>query len=364
MIEVLGLMWIPALPAFVWVLGESLRIRRPALLLFGIWSFMMTAGVILQYRMVIYFGPVGAILAGVAFAGLTGAISKLSGAKFGLATGWVLAAIAVAASVWQAVPPLAQPSWPGPEWRRSLVWLQRNSPEPFDDPQVWSGLFPATHGIRNRAPVPKWGVLTWWDFGYAVELTGHRVPIANGTQEGIEEASHFFADTVPEIRRRTAGSAHARYVILDQASVVFDRTHASELGFALQILGRDMNSYLRVVWLNGVTVQLWLPEYYRTMAARLYLADGKAVTGGKPWVVETRPELSRGNRLVDVVLWHRQFETEEEANQYMNANPQRRLVLGCVDPEISCVSLPAVRGIHPVFRATARSARGTPCFRR
>ena len=50
------------------------------------------------------------------------------------------------------------------------------------------------------------------------------------------------------------------------------------------------------------------------------------------------------------ITWSRHFDSEKEAEAYVDAHPLERLmVVGCEDPAVSCFALPAVEGLRRVF---------------
>ena len=88
---------------------------------------------------------------------------------------------------------------------------------------------------------------------------------------------------------------------------------------------------------TGKKQVIFLPEYYRMMAVRLYLFDGQAVAKGqKIQLFELHPG-DEGS-----FDWTFEFQTEEAARDYIAANPERKFLWGGLDPSIACAPVEAL----------------------
>jgi dolichyl-diphosphooligosaccharide--protein glycosyltransferase len=343
--EQAGLVWIPALPALAWTLWRALRTHQAALRLFCVWSLVAGAGTLLQARMIVYFAPVAAVLAGAACA------RALDNRRR-----WVQAAAMAAILALNlpfAVALVGIDSSPNQDWRGALAWLRRNSPDPAADARTWSCYYARVPRGAHGAGLPAWGVAVWWDEGYAVEQIAHRAPMANGTQSGAERMARFFTGTSPETAVERLRRAGARYVIVDPATPLFAGNNRSWFPVALRILGRDLDQYFRILLQttdSGLSpLPVYLPDYYRTMAARLYLSDGAEVPGTGPWLFEVKPADSAGLAGAETITWYKRFESESAAEAYTLAHPYNHFIMGCLDAGASCVALPAVKGLRRVW---------------
>jgi dolichyl-diphosphooligosaccharide--protein glycosyltransferase len=345
----LGAVWIPALPALAWVVWHMFRARRPALTLFAVWCLVITIGTLIQARMAIYFAPVASVLAGAACARITDFVRPAL-RRYATAA---LVAVVAAINLVPAVYLVRSDNSTDADWRAALLWLRNNSPEPFSQAAVWSNYYPRLASRAAPADSPAWGVAVWWDRGYDVEALAHRVPMANGTQSGAENMARFFTETNAESAVRWLRQAGARYVIVDPPMAFFAGQNQSRFPTAVGLAGRDLNRYFRVLIQDTVdgprALPVYLPEYYRTMAARLFLFDGAETAGTGPWLFETQPVRSGAGTLVEAIAWAQHFASEPEAAAYMKARPFARFTLGCVDPGVSCFALPAVNGLRRAF---------------
>jgi dolichyl-phosphooligosaccharide-protein glycotransferase len=343
----IGAIWIFALPMLAWVLWEALRKRRPALRLLAVWSLVMSLGALIQLRMLVYFVPVAAVLAGAACARMTAWKRPV----YRRAALVALIALVIAVNLPGAIRQLHSDGSPGADWQKAFLWLRQNSPEPFSDARAWWQYHARLGRAANPPELPRWGVAVW-ENGWAVEFIAHRVPMSNGTQSGDNDLARFYLETSPESAVNWLRKAGARYVMVDPQMPLGD-PNSIFFPSAAQILGRDLRDYFRVmvqanraiVW----NVPVYLPAYYRSMAARLYLFDGAEVPGTGPWLFETQPTTTTRGTPVELIKWSQHFASEREAYAYMRANPAVKLTMGCLDPRVSCFPIPAVEGLRRVF---------------
>jgi len=150
---------------------------------------------------------------------------------------------------------------------------------------------------------------------------------------GAREAAMFYTATdereAVEILRRTK----VRYVIVDGS------------------LPNDAGRFYELAWEDGRPVPLYHPDYYRTMASRLFSNEGKGQTpSNSSWAVAT-------NARSEIVESHR-FATWEEAASFIACDPSRWRLVGR-DPMLSCVPIEPLSD----FMAEFSSRSGVSVFR-
>jgi asparagine N-glycosylation enzyme membrane subunit Stt3 len=197
-------------------------------------------------------------------------------------------------------------------------------------------------------------VAIWWDRGYALEELAHRIPMSNGTQAGADEMARLYTETIPEAAVGWLRRSGARYVVVDPQAPLFSGENRSRFLVQIRMLGRNQDAYVQFLAERDSqgklqTRPVYLPTYYQSMAARLYLSDGEAVAGTGPWVFETEPTSGRDGRTVELIVGAHHFNTEPEATAYLSERHSARITVGCLDPGKSCVALPAVKGMRRVF---------------
>jgi asparagine N-glycosylation enzyme membrane subunit Stt3 len=344
--EALGVVWIPAFPVLVWLLWKP---RRPAVRLLVLWTIVMALGTIMQVRMALYFLPVASVLAGISCAWLAHRVRPARRAAVAAA----LAGLVLAANLPWAIAQMHIDAGESADWLAAFAWLRDRTPEPFGDARAWSRY---DAPLKNGSPQPAgaWGVAIWWDRSYAMEQLSHRIPMSNGTQAGADEMARLYTETIPEAAVSWLRRSGARYVVVDPQGPLFDGISRSRLPVQLRMLGRNLDTYIQTVVQRDDdggtrTLDVYLPTYYQTLVARLYLADGEAVDGTGPWVFETAPTSGPKGKTVELVVSSRHFDSEAEAAGYLAQHTSSRLTVGCLNPGKSCVSLAAVKGLKRVF---------------
>ena len=104
-------------------------------------------------------------------------------------------------------PPLLDPAW-----GQALIWLNINTPQPFDDPKAY---------LSPNPGLPKYTVSSWWDYGHWIIRIGQRVPLTSPTIQVIENNSdsQFFTSQNPEDAKAYLKGLKVKYVMIDEAMV-------------------------------------------------------------------------------------------------------------------------------------------------
>ena len=234
-----------------------------------------------------------------------------------------------------------------PARHAALAWLRRETPEPFGDPDYYFAPYDAA-GRQAGVPEPDYTVMTWWDYGYDVIRIARRAPTANPTQAGASETGRFFLATSEDVGTDIAQDMSARYVVVTEDELFLPQAPGVVLSsFATMAYwaGDRVDDYVEAVVErrpdgSPQRVALYQPAYYQTMASRLYLFDGRAVTPqNSTWVV------TYGDNLVGLreIVESRRFATHEEAERHLRGLPAGRHALVGRDPLRSPVPLEALR---------------------
>jgi asparagine N-glycosylation enzyme membrane subunit Stt3 len=343
--QTVGLAPLFAIPMLVQLL---LRPERPAVRLLALWGLVMTSAAIMQVRMAIYFAPVASVLAGAICAQL---IEWLRPGRGRVLTA-IFAVLILAINVPFGVHALRSDQGVNADWLAAFDWLRTNTPDPVAEAGAWTSYYPA---VPPNTPHMQgaWGVAVWWDRAYELEQLSRRIPMTNGTQTGAEDMARFYTETIPEAAVAWLRHLGARYVVVDPQSPWFAGENRSRFPAQVRMLGHDPDGYMQMLakrsgGTQAKTLPVYLPAYYQTMAARLYLGNGEAMEGTGPWVFETEPTQA-GGKTVDLVVASRHFESEDQAADYLKARRYAHLTVGCTDPARSCMPLPAVKGLRLVY---------------
>ena len=239
------------------------------------------------------------------------------------------------------------PYAPSDGWVTSLEWLKENSPEPMGSPDAYYQTYDLPPGGElYRYPESAYGVLAWWDYGYWITRIARRIPNANPSQDpqAIKDVAAFFTASD---EKETAGIQEklgSAYVIVDH------ETALSKLWAIITWAEKDASQYFDqylVPQEDGKTLKpmvLYSPDYYRSMAVRLYGFDGKAQTPEKVLVVSytTSNNLDSTGRLYKILNGAKQFDTYQEAVAYSANQTSGNYKLVGVNPLKSIVPLEAL----------------------
>jgi dolichyl-diphosphooligosaccharide--protein glycosyltransferase len=238
-----------------------------------------------------------------------------------------------------------------PERFDALQWMRTNTPEPFGDPDAY-------YDSQVSRP-SRYGVLAWWDFGYWVSRIGRRVPVTNPRQSGVEDAAAFFLAEEPTQASQVLDRTGVRYVMVDALlQAAPERTAREWYGFfgAMALAGdRPSSAYCGIFRPMGgggqEPVLYCYPEYYRTMAVRLYAFGGEAVAPQSIWVIEVG-EATPNEPLPITAEWS--FATYEEALRFSRTRPAGQLRIVSKSLLSSCVPLEAAADYGLVYRSLGK----------
>ncbi len=246
---------------------------------------------------------------------------------------------------------------PSDAWVSSLLWMKDNTPEPFGDPQAYYRHYeaPAAGGTFEYPPT-AYGVTSWWDYGYWITQIAHRLPSANPSQQAepiINVANLFLSEdnaTAQELMAKLGSS----YVIVD--TTVTGGKFWAVATWAQQPLEKYYDVYYyKDSQGQYQAAQLYYPAYYDTLVVRLYNFNGKAVTEVKPTVVTYTDNVDDNGTKFKLVSNAQQFNSYQEALDYVNSQTSSKNVIIGVNPYVSPVTLEAV----PDFQLVHVSEQGT-----
>lgn len=244
------------------------------------------------------------------------------------------------------------PFTPGSAWCQSLDWLKNNTPDPFGDPTFYYKDYTGPAASKDLNPGASYAVTAWWDKGYWIVRTAHRLPNCHpggGNREGVAK---FFTEQDVEDAYRRAGDLSSRYVMLDNETV-------TGMSYILLHAGVEreqfFDGYYRPV--PGTTqlepVVLYHPEYYRSLAVRLYNFDGEAVSPRSCKVIAWEERMSVEGKYKHLVS-SRDFQDYDEAVKFISAQKPGNYRIVGEDPFSSPVPLARVSGYRLAFSSEAK----------
>ena len=230
-------------------------------------------------------------------------------------------------------------------WYSSLLWLKDNSPEPFDDPDLYYELYPPRADFEY--PETAYGVMSWWDYGYFIMQIAHRIPNANPGQVGAKKAAQFFTAQNESSANEIADRLGSKYVVIDYAMPI-TKFHAMP-----EWAGISQDEFYERYYLQepegARLVILYYPAYYQSTVVRLYNFDGEAVPLTESVVISYEGEVTIGGEKYKIITDGQSFPTYEAAQAYVASQESGNYRIGSLNPFISPVPLEELNSYELVY---------------
>lgn len=213
------------------------------------------------------------------------------------------------------------------DWHDTLDWMSDNTPEP--DVEQYPQNVDTEDGDYDYAE-SDYGVMSWWDYGHWISVTGERIPVANPFQQHANEAAQYLLAEDAESAEREVSEMSdetndIRYVAIDwkmvspyskfTAPVVFHDTFQPTDMYERYFIRQ--NGQLRLA-----TLQPSQP-YYDTLMVKLYKSHGSRMETG-PYVINYEIEQTTSGqtvRLLDGQQPIKVFNSTEDAKSYADDRP-------------------------------------------
>ncbi len=229
------------------------------------------------------------------------------------------------------------PYAPSDGWEESLTWMRDNTPEPLGDKEAYYKIYDSSF----KYPESAYGVTAWWDYGYWITRTAHRMPSANPSQDpvAIKKVANLFISQDTATTQKAMKELDSSYVVLDFSLIT------SKFWAVFDWAKQDQNKYFGIYYISRegsyYPVQLMKPDFYRTLAVRLYAFDGQAVADGKPLVITYEERTSEGN-IYKIVSKYEEFSSLNAAQNFIASQTSGKYDIVGVSEFISPVPLEAV----------------------
>ena len=204
-------------------------------------------------------------------------------------------------------------------WFNAMQWLRQNTPEPFAASDYY---FQRYEGAVRPA---AYSIMNWWDQGYWIIQTAHRVPVANPTQGGAPAAARFLTATDEAAALEIVNAQRARYVLVDWELPFRDGAGGALAGRFQNLsdwAGIPTSRYYSLCFSRPTDADPWQSTwifneaYYQTMVYRLMVAGGVSVRpNNNTYVVETRQRVDVSGREFCEVVSRTLYPTPDEARQ-------------------------------------------------
>jgi len=229
----------------------------------------------------------------------------------------------------------AAPYAPSSAWMKSMAWMKDNTPEPLGSADAYAALYK----LDFVYPESAYSIMSWWDYGYWITYIGHRIPVANPGQDqtAVKKVANFLIAQDEPSAEVIAEANNTGYVLVDYL------TATSKFWAMATWADKDQSEFFEVFWdPDARESKLYIyPEYYQSMATRLYSFNGTAQPGVNTLVVEYIVRTTNDGIYKEVVN-ETQFATYEEALNFMVGKSSDNFIIAGTDVLVSPVPLAAL----------------------
>lgn len=233
------------------------------------------------------------------------------------------------------------PFAPTNAWCESLTWMKDNTPHPFGDPDFYYNLYKTPFSYPETA----YGVVAWWDYGYLIIRIAHRLPNCEPGGGARDSVARFFTAQDEDSANSIIGGLNSRYIMIDYDTVI------GKFYAVATYAGDDADDFSENYYMPQTRQQptLFYPEYYRSLAVRLYNFDGKEVTPKNTTVISYREKIDQDGKPYKEITSMKSFPTYGEAEAYFSSQQSGNYRIVGTDPFTSPVPLEAVERYRSVY---------------
>jgi len=234
-----------------------------------------------------------------------------------------------------------------------MDWLRDNTAQPFGE----DGYYYDYYGKQPAKPVKKaaYSVLCLWDYGYWITRLGHRVPVTNPGSAQMGEQLYFTAPDEQKAAQVSAGW-NMRYVVINDYLVNWSTGFRGVAGIAGENAAKYFEVYYRLQKEKLTPTLLYYPDYYRTMAVRLYCYDGREYTPSETAVIAWENRTGADGLAYKEITGLKTFRSYGEASAFLAGQQGVNWRIVGKDPAASPVPLEALAGYRKAF-ASNQTAR-------
>ena len=243
---------------------------------------------------------------------------------------------------------------PSNGWEETLHWLKNNTPEPLPAGS-YEALFPAPADGSFDYPATAYSVTSWWDYGYWITRTAHRIPSANPSQDPfpIIDVANLLLSADPDQEQQLLDALKTSYIVIDDSMVT------SKFWAIVTWANKDSSSYSSIYYYPQgnqlYPIQVYNLGYYKILSVRLFNFNGKGSTGEKPVVITWEEKLVSGQRIRVLSADPQEFDSYQQALDYKAAHPDKNIEIVGSSPYVNPVPVDAVTDFSLVFGSTEQA---------
>jgi len=261
---------------------------------------------------------------------------------------------------------------PNDAWHDAMVWMRDNTPDPFQNPDFYYGLYQKPAGNEDyNYPPSAYGVMSWWDYGHYITYIAHRIPNCNPFQAGATKAALFFTEQDVSATNEMLNELGSKYVVIDypmamylrdQNGLIFGKFYAM-IDWAKKNRKDFFETYYRRVTDQKTNtsrlepITLYYPAYYQSICTRLYIFGGEAVIPQDSTLVISYAEKTDKNGVqYKEITSAKTFATYDAAKSYLDSQTGSNYVLVGDSPFASPVPLEKLNNYKLIYESPSKVA--------
>jgi asparagine N-glycosylation enzyme membrane subunit Stt3 len=225
---------------------------------------------------------------------------------------------------------------PRDAWVESLTWMKDNTPDPFGDPDFYYNMYKTPF----HYPETAYGVAALWDSGYWIIRIGHRLPVNDPGGGARQRVARFFTAWDEASANEIMDGMRLKYIVIDYAATT--GKFYGVLSYAGKSEGEFYETYYQRQGNTMVPGALFYPEYYRSIAVRLYNFDALEVIPQSSTVISYAEKVRQDGMHYKEILTTQSFPNYEEAQDYISKQKSGNYKIVGNNPFISPVPLKAL----------------------
>jgi len=243
---------------------------------------------------------------------------------------------------------------PSDGWYNSLVWLRKNTPDPFGDPDFYYQIYEAPPpGKSYQYPEDAYGVMAWWDYGHWITRIARRLPNHGPGGNWSVPVARCLTTQEEDLAIEVFDRLDSSYAVIDYDTAT--RKFHAVVTFA----GGDPDDYRGIYHIEDegklLPIVLFYPEYFRSLSSRLYNFEGRAVVPESTMVISYENAVDGAGTPYRRITSARSFPTYEEANAYLSDRDPDRYRIVSPDPMVTPVPLEPLQHFQLVHSSEQRT---------
>jgi len=215
------------------------------------------------------------------------------------------------------------------DWEGALGWIEQNTPK------TDTAYYGNTVDEETKYRESDYGVMSWWDYGHWITVTGERMPVANPFQQHAEEAAVYLLSNsterseqaVQDIETERTESPDVKYIMIDWQMVETSSKFTAPTVWHPNKTTQDFvePAFGTVGARTQFVGYLKKQSYYEAMMVRLYYYHGSYYERNPVVVDYEQPQQSSNSKVLETNRSITRFNSTTQAESYTEDNPSAQI---------------------------------------